>query len=145
MLCISLRLVIVYQSKLHKKAETQITGQELNPLAASFCFHDHEAQPEPFIKHFSGELLYGGLRALLYTVFLYKYKESIDEYETLNQPFPIRLLRMIFKRLIMYSFQKHLFLDVLLNRCFAKFTGKHLRWSLCNLILKRDSSAGVFL
>ena len=26
-----------------------------------------------------------------------------------------------------------------------KCTGKHLRWSLCNLILKRDSSTGVFL
>ena len=28
---------------------------------------------------------------------------------------------------------------------FAKFIGKHLPWSLCNLILKRDSSRGVFL
>ena len=25
---------------------------------------------------------------------------------------------------------------------FSKFTGKHLRWSLCNLIFKRDSSTG---
>ena len=56
----------------------------MNPLAASFCFLDHEAQPEPSIKHFSGELMYGSIRALLYTVFLYKYNESIDEYETLD-------------------------------------------------------------
>ena len=52
-------------------------------MAASFCFYDHEAQPEPSIKHFSGELLHGSLRTLLYAVFLHKYNESIDEYETL--------------------------------------------------------------
>ena len=36
------------------------------------------------MKHFSRELRHGNLRALLYTVFLCKYKESIDEYETLD-------------------------------------------------------------
>ena len=53
-------------------------------MAASFCFYDHEAQPEPSIKHFSGELLHGSLCALLYTVFLYKNNESVYEYKTLD-------------------------------------------------------------
>ena len=42
-------------------------------------------------------------------------------------------------------FQKQQFRDVLQTQNFAKFTGKHLRWSLCNFILKRDPSTGVFL
>ena len=57
--------------------------------------------------------------------------------------FPLWSLRMTFKRIIMYTFQKQSFLDVLQK--FAKFTRKHQRWSLCNLILKSESSAGVFL
>ena len=47
--------------------------------------------------------------------------------------FPLRLRKMIFKRLIMYMFQKQSFVDILQNgvyKNFAKFTGKHLRWSL---------------
>ena len=44
----------------------------------------NEVQPEPSIKHFSGELQHESLRALLYTIFLYKYNKSIDEYETLD-------------------------------------------------------------
>ena len=31
--------------------------------------------------------------------------------------FPLRLLKMIFKRLIMYMFQKQSFVDFLQNRC----------------------------
>ena len=53
--------------------------------------------------------------------------------------FPVRLLGMIFKRLIMHMFRKQSLLDVLqigAYKNFAKFIGKHLRWSLCNLILK---------
>ena len=53
-------------------------------MAVILCFHDHEARPEPSMKHFSRELQHGSLRALLYTVFLYKYNESVDEYKTLD-------------------------------------------------------------
>ena len=31
------------------------------------------------------------------------------------------------------------------HKIFAKFTGKHLHWSLFNLVLKRDSHKGIFL
>ena len=51
---------------------------------ASFCFHDHEAQTKPPMKHFSRELQHGRLHALLYTALLYKYDKSVDGYETLD-------------------------------------------------------------
>ena len=42
----------------------------MNPFAGSFCFHDHEAQPELSIKHFSRELQHGSLRAVIHRVSL---------------------------------------------------------------------------
>ena len=53
-------------------------------LAASFCFHDHETRSDMSTIHFSRVLQHGSLHALLYTVFPYKYNESIDKYETLD-------------------------------------------------------------
>ena len=58
--------------ELHKKAETKITGEELNPFEEGFCFHDYEAQSELSKKHFSRARQHGSRRAPLYTVFLYK-------------------------------------------------------------------------
>ena len=75
---------LLQNHELHKKAKTAITDWQLHPLVAGFCFHDHETQPKPSIKHFSRALYHGSLRALLYTVFLHKYNESIGEYETLD-------------------------------------------------------------
>ena len=38
-----------------------------------------------------------------------------------------------------------MFYKIRLLKNFTKFTEKHLCWSLCNLILKSDSSTGVFM
>ena len=107
----------------------------MSPSVATFCFHDHEAQPKLPIKHFSREMQHQRLRALLYTMFLYKYNESIDEYETLDWNVSLRLLWMMFKRLIMYTFQKQPFLDVLRNRCSWKFSKIHSRTPVLEYLL----------
>ena len=71
LLILKLRLLLQNHEQ-HKKTETEINGSELNLLAASFCFHDHEAQPELSVIHFSKVPRHGRVRALLYTLFLYK-------------------------------------------------------------------------
>ena len=53
--------------------------------------------------------------------------------------FPLRLLWMIFERLIMYTFQK-LFYGIGALKYFSKF----MRWSLCNLTFKKKLQHGCF-